>query len=136
MPVSLRREETENPRYQWLGEFPRWKARYHLSGCRLLVLSSEMEGGANVISEAIVAGVPVLASRIEGSRGLLGEDYPGYFPTGDTGKLAQLLWRAEQDPDFLEMLKQRCDRLRSTFHPSREKRAWKDLLSSLTSLPM
>jgi hypothetical protein len=35
-----------------------------------------MEGGANVISEAIVDGIPVIASRIDGSVGLLGAEYP------------------------------------------------------------
>ena len=56
-----------------------------------MVISSLSEGGANVISEAAVAGVPVLASRIDGNVGLLGADYPGYFPVGDTEALARLL---------------------------------------------
>jgi glycosyltransferase involved in cell wall biosynthesis len=49
-----------------------------------LVLSSKSEGGANVISEAVMASVPVIASRIPGTVGLLGENYPGYFEFGDT----------------------------------------------------
>lgn len=136
MEDRARREEKENPRYHWLGELPRWKARYHLSGCRLLVLTSKMEGGANVISEAIVAGIPVISSRIDGSIGLLGSDYPGFFPVGDEKKLAELVWRAEQDSDYLERLRDWGEQLRPTFHPSREKKAWRELLASLTSLPM
>ena len=58
-----------------------------------MVLSSLSEGGANVISEAVAAGVPVLASRIDGSVGLL-DDYPGYFPVRDTAALARLLERS------------------------------------------
>ena len=54
------------------------------------------EGGANVISEAVVAGVPILASRMDGNVGLLGADYPGYFPVGDTRALARLLRRLEE----------------------------------------
>jgi len=54
-----------------------------------------MEGGANVISEAVVAGVPILASNISGSVGLLGRDYPGYFSVGNTDQLRELLLRAE-----------------------------------------
>ena len=51
-----------------------------------------MEGGANVISESLVARVPVIASEIAGSIGLLGRrDYPGYFPVRDTAALAALL---------------------------------------------
>src|SRR5581483_6530847 len=52
------------PRYHWIGEVPRWRARRILARSSLLVLSSLMEGGANVLSEALVDGVPVLASRI------------------------------------------------------------------------
>jgi glycosyltransferase involved in cell wall biosynthesis len=44
-----------------------------------MVLASHMEGGANVIIEAVCAGVPVLASDIGGNRGMLGDDYAGYF---------------------------------------------------------
>ena len=66
-----------------------------------MVLSSRSEGGANVISEAIVAGVPILASRMDGNVGLLGADYPGYFPVGDTQALARLLWRIEADAPFV-----------------------------------
>ena len=88
--------------YRWLGELSREKALRLLSRCRLLALTSEQEGGANVVSEALAASVPVLSSRIAGSVGLLGEDYPGYFPVGDTEALARLLGRAETDADFYQ----------------------------------
>jgi glycosyltransferase involved in cell wall biosynthesis len=67
-----------------------------------MVLSSLSEGGANVMSEAVAARVPVLATRIDGSIGLLGRDYPAYFPVGDTEALARLLNRIETDAAFLE----------------------------------
>src|SRR5262249_12974038 len=79
MAERARRLSKRDCRYTWIGEVPRWKARRILAASDLLVLSSRMEGGANVISEAAVDGVPVIASRIAGSLGLLGEDYPGYF---------------------------------------------------------
>src|SRR5262249_5733377 len=88
-------EMAENPRYQWRGEVPGWSVRRVMARVPLMVLSSIMEGGANVVSEALVAGVPLLASRIDGSVGLLGRDYPGYFPAGDTEALTALLYRAE-----------------------------------------
>ncbi len=69
-----------------------------------MVLSSVMEGGANVISEAVVAGVPVIASEIHGTVGLLGADYPGYYPVKDTAALQRLLLRAEADPGFVAAL--------------------------------
>ena len=76
-----------NPRYLWRDDRPRADVRRLLGRARAMVLSSVSEGGANVISEAVAAGVPVLASRIDGSVGLLGRDYPGYFPVGDTAAL-------------------------------------------------
>src|SRR6516165_5156836 len=60
-----------NPRYRWRGDRPRAQVRRLLARVRAMVLSSRSEGGANVISEAAVARVPILASRIEGSVGLL-----------------------------------------------------------------
>ena len=76
------------PRYRWLGALPHAAARKHLAQASLLVLPSRMEGGANVIAEAIRGGVPVLASDIPGNRGMLSQDYAGLFPVGDAAKLA------------------------------------------------
>jgi glycosyltransferase involved in cell wall biosynthesis len=104
MEHQARAEEAINSRYRWLEDLPRWKALRLLARSRLLVLTSLMEGGANTISEAIAAGVPVLASRIPGSVGLLGTQYPGYFPVGDTAALAALLTRAETDTKFYILL--------------------------------
>lgn len=97
-------EMAENPRYQWLGELPRWRALRVLARSHLLVLSSLSEGGANAISEALAMQVPIIASRISGSIGLLGETYPGYFPVQDTTALAHLLHRAETDTAFYASL--------------------------------
>ena len=98
-----------------------------------MVLSSLSEGGANVISEAVAAGVPVLASRIDGSVGLLGRDYPGYFPVGDTRALAQLLHRIETDPQFLTRLHRAIERRGHLFRPAREKAAWEKLIGEIAS---
>lgn len=97
-----------------------------------MVLTSRMEGGANVVSEAIAASVPVISSRISGSIGLLGKDYPGYFPVGDTRALADLLRRAETDKRFYRRLKSRCRRLAPLFDPKRERLSWAKLLRDVT----
>jgi glycosyltransferase involved in cell wall biosynthesis len=128
MAARARAEMRANPRYHWLGEQPRWRVRQILASSALCVLSSKLEGGANVVSEAIVAGVPLLASRIPGSVGLLGESYPGYFRVGDTQALAQLLHRAETDRAFLARLRSYCRRLAPCFDPGRERAAWSRLL--------
>jgi putative glycosyltransferase (TIGR04348 family) len=122
-------EMRANPRYTWRGAKPGAEVRRLLARAKALVLSSLSEGGANVISESIAAGVPVLASRIDGSVGLLGRDYPGYFPVGDTAALARLLRRIEVDPVFLARLRAALARRAPSFTPRREKAAWKSLLA-------
>jgi len=131
MATRARTEATENPRYTWLGEVPHEEALRILSRCRLLVLTSQMEGGANVVCEALALGVPVISSHIDGSIGLLGEDYPGYFPVGDTAALAELLTRAETDAVFYDELLKRCRHLKALVDPARERRAWEDLLQEI-----
>jgi putative glycosyltransferase (TIGR04348 family) len=128
LEARARSEEASNPRYRWLGETPRWRALRVLARCRLLVLTSRSEGGANVVSEAIAAGVPVLSTRIPGSVGLLGADYPGLFGIGDTQGLADLVRRAESEPAFLDGLGRWCRRVAPMVEPARERRAWRDLI--------
>jgi putative glycosyltransferase (TIGR04348 family) len=122
-----------NPRYRWLGERPRAEALRMLASSRLMVLTSRLEGGANAVSEAIACSVPVISSRISGSIGLLGEDYPGYFPVGDTQALSDLLSRAETDVGFYESLTSWCGRRAALVDPANERRAWQDLLRELGS---
>ena len=126
-------ETAANPRYVWLGELPRWRALRVLARSRLLALTSRLEGGANAVSEALACSVPVISSQISGSIGLLGAEYPGYFPVGDTRALADLLARAETQVGFYEDLKSRCANLRSLVDPCRERRSWQRLLAELAA---
>jgi glycosyltransferase involved in cell wall biosynthesis len=125
-------ETAANPRYVWRDDVPRAAARTLLRRSHAMILSSLSEGGANVISEAIVAGVPVLASRMDGNVGLLGADYPGYFPVGDTEALAQLLLRIETDRRFVARLRRATSRRAALFRPEREIAAWRRLLAELS----
>lgn len=131
MAARAQAEAARNQRYRWLGALARARVRNILAKSRLCVLSSQMEGGANVLSEAIVAGVPILASRIDGNTGILGEDYPGLFDVSDTRELARLLLRAETDADFLSDLRRRVKKLAPLFDPQRERRAWAHLIREL-----
>lgn len=125
-------ESTNNSRYEWRGPVPREEALAVLAGSRLLALTSLHEGGANVVSEALAAGVPVISSEIPGSTGLLGKDYPGYFPAGDAEALAAVLYSAEKDVGgFYRVLAERCSALRPLVDPAREKRAFAELLRRL-----
>jgi putative glycosyltransferase (TIGR04348 family) len=124
-------EQHRNPRYRWLGDLSREQALRLLAGSHLLAITSLLEGGANVVSEAIAASVPVVSTRIPGSIGILGPDYPGYFPTGDTQALARLLQRAETDTSFYADLKRRIRELKPLVDPQRERESWRELLTSL-----
>ena len=133
MAKKARKEMNVNKRYQWLGEQSQMRARRILSKSSICVLSSRMEGGANILSEAIAACVPVLASRIDGNVGILGPDYPGYFAVGDTRQLAQLLTRAETSVAYVAKLKACIGRLAFLTEPASEERAWSDLIGELVA---
>ena len=126
-----RAEMARNPRYRWLGNLPGWRVRRLYARAHAMVISSVTEGGANVVSEAVVSGLPVIASRIPGNVGLLGPEHPGYFPPRDTEALRDRLWRAESDPDFLEELTIHGARRAPLFSPERERAAWRRLLNTL-----
>ncbi|MDA8093749.1 MAG: selenoneine biosynthesis selenosugar synthase SenB [Betaproteobacteria bacterium] len=119
--LQARALEHTCPRYRWLGELPHWAALRRLSHAQLLVVSSVMEGGANVICEAVTLDVPVIASRVPGNVGMLGRQYEGYYDWGDTQQLAVLLHRAETDPRFLARLRSQCARRKPMFSPERER---------------
>ena len=120
------------PRYRWLGELPHWRALRVLARSRAMVISSRMEGGANVVSEALASGVPVIASRISGNTGMLGRDYPGYYPVGNERALARLLERVETDGAFYRSLKRACRARARLFTPERERGALLALVAELT----
>ncbi len=122
------REQNDNPRYHWHGELPHYLIRKVYQRTNLLVLPSRMEGGANVISEALMANVPILASAISGSIGLLGEDYPGYFPVEDELILSTLLNRCETDPVYYQSLITACKHKQPLFSASQEMDSWDYLL--------
>ena len=129
--AEARAEEAINPRYTWLGELPRPQALRVLARSRLHVISSRMEGGSNALCEAIACGVPTLSSHIAGSVGILGPDYPGFFPPGDTEALADLLRRFETDREFRDTLQRRTDALADLVRPDRERAALAAMIEEL-----
>ena len=128
---KVRLEEEKNTRYRYRGEVTRSRLRRLFCHSWLMVLSSKLEGGANVLGESVAVGLPVIATRIPGSEGLLGADYPGYFDVGQTGQLTHLLSRAETDPKFYRQLEVATQKRQYLFEPRREQKAWKSLLEKL-----
>jgi putative glycosyltransferase (TIGR04348 family) len=123
------------PRWHWAGGVTHAAVLKRLARARLMVVSSLMEGGANVICEALAADVPVLASRMSGNVGMLGDDYPGYFPVGDERALAALLARTEDDPDFHARLLA-CGRARrALMRPEQEASRLRQLVAEFEQAP-
>lgn len=120
MAQTARLAESRLPRYHWLGEQAHDAVMEQFARADLLVVSSVMEGGANVICEALAAGVPVIASAVPGNIGMLGDDYPGYYPLEDERRLAQLISKAEHDPEFYAELVRQCRNRRALMTPQRE----------------
>jgi putative glycosyltransferase (TIGR04348 family) len=117
------------PGYRWLGGQTHEQARRRIQAAHVLVHMSRMEGGAHVVIEALRSGTPVIASRIDGNVGLLGADYPGYFPPGDAAALARRLECARDDPAWLAALQAAAARRAPLFTAQAERQALLQVLS-------
>ena len=91
-----------------------------------------MEGGAHVVMEAICSGVPVLASRVAGNIGMLGDNYDGFFKVGDAHELAKLLIRLREDHLFSTQLAMQCAERAYLFEPARERSGLITIVQNLT----
>lgn len=132
---QARRTAAERPHYRWLGGLPPDATRERIAGAKALVHMSRMEGGANVVIEAVSSGVPVLASRIDGNVGLLGAGYDGYFPVGDAVALAGLMQRFVAEPAWAAHLEAQCAARAPLFAPAREAADVRQLVADLLAGP-
>jgi putative glycosyltransferase (TIGR04348 family) len=121
-------------RYRWLGSQPHLRALRWIARSHLLVVSSIMEGGANVICEAARLGTPVIASRVSGNLGMLGRKYPGYYRLGDERGLARLIERAAKDRRFYHRLGRALQARRARFAPAAERRALRAVVREALAL--
>ena len=128
---AARAEQATNPRYRWMGELHRDAALDLLARSTVLACTSKLEGGANVVTEAIALGVPVVGTAIEGNTGLLGGDYPALVPVGDEQALADVLHRLEVDAAALADLCRRIDVLGPLTEPGHERDQWALVLAAL-----
>lgn len=120
-----------NAHYRWVGGLAHGLTRAAIKRSHVLVHPSVLEGGANVIVEAITAGTPVLASRMSGNVGMLGIDYAGYFPVGDAATMVALLRRCLTDANFLLRLNTACKVRAALFSPKEEQRRLLTIVSGL-----
>lgn len=123
------------PHYRWLGALPHAATRRHIQRAHVLVHPSRLEGGAHVVIEAVASGTPVLASRIDGNLGLLGDDYAGGFDWGDDAALATLLQRCRDDPAMLDRLHAQCAARAPLFAPDHERATLHALMHRLLENP-
>lgn len=119
------------PTFRWLGGMAHAAVRRRIQAAHVLVHASRMEGGAHVVIEAIRSGTPVLASRIDGNVGLLGEGYEGLFEPGDDAGLAALLARARDDADMLPRLTAQLAPRAALFAPEAERATLRRLVGAL-----
>ena len=128
---EARELQAEDPRYRYAGALPRGLARAAMASAHVLIHPSIVEGGANVVVEAITGGTPVIASRISGNVGMLGRDYPGYFEPQDESGLAARLVQATIDPRYRRALEAAARGRKPRFAPALEARAIRRLVESL-----
>lgn len=119
------------PNLRLLGALAHEATRQRIRRAHLLVVPSRMEGGANVIVEAVVSGTPVLASDCDGNIGMLGEDYAGYFPVRDPRALARLILRCRNDANFYLHLTKQCEARSPHFTAEAERRGLRAVIDPL-----
>jgi len=129
MRSTIEKEMNENLRFSWLGELDRAGTWREMGRSNLMVLSSLEEGGANVISEAVSIGLPILATKIDGNAGLLRENYSGFFEAKNTEELSALMLKCEKEPQFLKLLTEQVRTKASLFTKEQEKETLKKIIT-------
>jgi len=114
--------------FQWKGSVSQEDLWREMARADFFMNASSEEGGANAVCEAIAIGIPVLASRIGGNVGMLGEDYEGYFESGDVEGLVKLLTAANAP-----VLRGQIEERQSLFGVEREAAQWVDLVRVVMS---
>ena len=128
---AVRAAAAQDPRIAMRGSLSHRATRDTIRRSRLLLLPSLMEGGANALIEAAMSDVPVLASRIAGSIGMLGEDYDGFFEVGNAAALAGLIRRCRDDQGFLARLRSQVRARSPRFETLHERDAVRALAAEL-----
>lgn len=127
---EMSRANAEYQHFQWLGKLDHDILIEKMASAQVLFNTSTVEGGANAICEAVTMGLPVIASDIRGNIGMLGDDYPGLFPSEDAQAALRLLQRCAEDTAFYELLKKRVAERAPLFDFTKEASSWASLIRS------
>ena len=131
MKRAAESEMKTNARYRWLGQRDHAETLRRLARSQLMVLTSKIEGAPSAISEAIVNRVPILATRIPATLGMMGPGHPGLFKIGSVVGLRRLMQKAECDSAFLKSLTQKSIQLQKRFSLEAEVDCWRKLISAI-----
>ncbi|BDS06869.1 glycosyl transferase [Oceaniferula spumae] len=129
--AELEKTAAECPNFHFHGVQDHDVVLANMQTAHALLNTSTEEGGANAICEAVVIGLPVIASKIAGNKGMLGEDYGGLFPSESTTALTEILTRSIDDPDFYQSLKSQITTRAPLFSYRREADQWTALVRRL-----
>jgi glycosyltransferase involved in cell wall biosynthesis len=92
-------------RIRFAGKVSHEQIPWYLSGSDVFVLCSFSEGRPNVVLEAMATGVPVIATDIEGVRGIVEDNVTGLlFEPGNDRELTDRLKTLFEDPELRALL--------------------------------
>jgi putative glycosyltransferase (TIGR04348 family) len=131
LAATAKKLVAQYPHYHWSGAMVHGLTRAAIKRAHLLIHPSVMEGGANVIVEALTSGTPVIASKMSGNVGMLGQNYEGYFPVGDEIALVDLLKRCADDPNFMSRLGNACQARAKLFLPGTERDSLRKIVNQI-----
>lgn len=103
-----------------------------LSASDFFVFSSMNEGSPNGVIEAMLAGLPIVASDISPVREALGENYPFLFLPGDPDSLTQTMrsFLEQSVEDHKALGKNNFEKAREQFSTGKMASSYKELISS------
>ncbi len=96
----VKKESLENI-VEFIGHVPPEKIVKYFQDTNAFILASYSEGRANVILESFAAGVPVIASDIDGIKELVQDHYNGFiFQPGNAKKLAEKIEALQENKNL------------------------------------
>ncbi|MGE3315740.1 MAG: glycosyltransferase [Planctomycetaceae bacterium] len=96
-----------------------------MKACTCLVLPSRWEGMPNVVLESMAAGLPVIATKVEGISELIAEGETGVLVSSPSGEsLAEAITSLTRSPERMKAVAERAQTL------MRERFAWDQVVSA------